>query len=399
MSFVLGVGQRGALVGYNGTGKTTILKIVAGELAADAGSVELNPGATVGYLPQDTSVVGDEPITEYLRRATGLAALEEEMALLGECLEELEAQKRYGTVLSNYERMHGYEFERRVQAMLSGFGLEDVESARAVSSLSGGQKTKVALVALLLREDDVLLLDEPTNNLDLPALIWLENFIRASRATVLMVSHDRQFVDRVANKVIELDWHTRTARMTNGTYSDYLVVRKKEQARQAADYEAQQEEIERLEERAEAMKRRARQGAQFIGTDNDKFLRGFKRDQAGKSGRGAKVLEQRIEQMDKVEKPFEREPLSIPVTRKLGEGNRDVALKDVVVGYPGGFTIGPVSLAMPFGRRLCLLGANGTGKSTLLKTITGHVTPRAGTVQIGSGVRLGDMMQEHESLS
>jgi ATPase subunit of ABC transporter with duplicated ATPase domains len=398
VSFVLGDRQRGALVGQNGTGKSTILKILAGILAPDAGMIDFGPHASVGYLPQDTSLAGDEPIIEYLRRVTGIADMEREMASFAAQPEDPEKKEKYDAALAAYERMNGYGFEARVDAMLAGFGMDSFALTTLLQDLSSGQKSKVAMIGLLLREDDVLLLDEPTNNLDLSSLIWLEAYLRKSTATILIVSHDRRFVDRIADKVIELDWNTRTVTMTNGTYSDYLVASAKRRARQLADFRSQQDEIARLTDRASQLRQRSAAGSKWKGTDNDKFLRGFKRDQAGKSGRGAKAIEQRIEQMDVIEKPVERIPLEIDIGEQLGEGNREISLRDICVGYLGGFVVGPVTLDIPFGMRIGIFGENGTGKSTLLKAMTGFVQPLSGDIRIGNGVRMGDMLQEHDTL-
>ena len=398
VTFTLGDGQHAALVGHNGTGKTTILKILAGLVTADVGKVDFGPLARVGYLPQDTSAVGDETVFDYVRRVMGLDGLETEMNELSVRFEEPGVPERYAAAEAAFERVGGYGLERRVESMLAGLGMERVSLSSSVARLSSGQKSKVAMAALLLQDNDVLLLDEPTNNLDLPALAWLETFIHGSKATVLVVSHDRRFIDRIADKVIVLDWHTRRALVSNGTYSDYLIQSEKERARQLEAYLGQQEEIGRLSARAVQMKQRAAAGARWTGSDNDKHLRGFKRDQSSGSGRGAKAIERRIEQMQRVEKPFERDPLDIDIGEDLGVGDRTIRLVDVVAGRPGGFVVGPISQQAAFGERFGILGMNGVGKSTLLKTVTGHLAPISGRVYVGGGVRMGDMLQEHDTL-
>ena len=398
VDFIVGKGQRAAIVGYNGTGKTTILKILAGLEEADAGKIDFGPNARIGYLPQDTSLAGRQSIIDYLKEASGLAAAEATMTECAEKLSEAEAKRRYEAAQDLFDHMNGYEFEYRVELMLAGFGLERLGLETSLSQLSSGQKSKIAMIAMLLRQDDILLLDEPTNNLDLPALIWLEDYLKKSEVTVLVVSHDRRFIDRIADKVIELDWRLRTATVTHGTYTDYLAMCVRRREQQRLDYLAQQAEIERLSDSAEAARRRATAGSQFVGTDNDKFQRGFKRDKAAGSARTAKAIETRLEQMDLVERPFERVPLNIHLDREMGEGNREIRLVDVVSGYSAAFTVGPVSLAIPFGKRIGILGMNGSGKSTLLKTIAGRLTPLAGRVEMGSGLKIGNMMQEHDTL-
>lgn len=363
VSFSLSRGQKVALVGDNGTGKTTILKIIAGLVEPDAGKIELAKNACIGYLPQDTSLVGDETIGAYLRRIAGVDAP-----------------------------------EHRIKVMLAGFGLENVGIDHRLSDLSSGQKSKVALAGILLKGVDLLLLDEPTNNLDLPALIWLEDFLRKSDAACIVISHDRRFLDRVVSKIFELDRNTRVLNISGGTYTDYLAMVAKRIARQKQEYRLQQEEIQRLSEQAQQQRAASARGSNWQGSDNDKFLRGFKRDRAGGSGRKAKVIEKRIDQMEKVEKPIERDPFEIPLRAEVGSGTLDIRLVDVVAGYPDRFSIGPVSFEARYGSRVGIMGLNGTGKSTLLKTITGQLVARSGAIEIGSSVKIGNMMQEHESL-
>ena len=386
ISFSLERGQKAGLIGYNGTGKTTLLKILAGLVEPDAGEVTVRKGAVIGYMPQDTSLVSDETIRDYVRRVSGMATLEEQMEKSSEAMAE-------------YERRDGYTFYHRLDVMLAGFGLTDVSSDRPINSLSSGQKSKVFMAGVLLSDPDILLLDEPTNNLDLPALIWLEDFLQRSDATCIIVSHDRLFLDRIVRKIFEIDWHIRTLNITSGRYSDYLMRKEKELARQWRDYEAQQKEIKRLEEQARKKKQEALSGSRYMGTDNDKFLRGFKRDRAGKSGKQAKAIEKRIEQMEVVEKPVERDVFRIHLRPTKPEGTRDITLNDVVAGYTDdGFKVGPVSLSIPYGSRVVFLGLNGTGKTTLLRTISGELPALKGKVSRGNALVIGNLTQEHDNL-
>ncbi len=398
VSFALERGQRAALVGHNGTGKSTLLRILMGLEEADSGTVELDRKISVGYLPQDTSVAGKESIESYLLRVTGIDVIDREMESLADQLSDPASKRRYEDLHARYERMDGYSFMHRMEVMLSGFGLDGVRPNRPLSMLSSGQKTKVALMGILLQEADLLLLDEPTNNLDLPALIWLEDFLGSSSAACIVVSHDRRFLDRIADRVMELDWSTHSLTVRGGTYTDYLRMTEKLRERQKEQYRQQQEEIGRLTDQARQLKQRAIQGARWTGSDNDKFLRGFKRDRAGKSGKGAKAIEKRIEQMEKIEKPIERRPLNIPLRAGEEYANLDIRLTEVVAGYPDGFRVGPLSLTVRYGERVAILGLNGAGKSTLLQTVIGGLKPLAGQVDVGPGVHVGDMTQEHDSL-
>ncbi|KKP92290.1 MAG: ABC transporter related protein [Parcubacteria group bacterium GW2011_GWA2_36_10] len=398
VSFSLGRGQKVALVGHNGTGKTTILKIVAGLENQDVGKIEIASDVCIGYLPQDTSLLSNESVVDYLRQVSGIALLEKEIETLSVELSDPQKARRYGEVHSKYEHLGGYSFAHKVEVMLSGFGLEDVGLDRLLSNLSSGQKSKVTLAGILLKGVDLLLLDEPTNNLDLPALIWLEDFLKKSEASCIIVSHDRRFLDKVVRKIFELDWHTRTLIITGGTYSDYLEMMAKRIVGQKEEYRLQRDEIERLTEQAREKKADATRGSHWSPRDNDKFLRGFKRDRAGKSSKAAKAIEKRVEQMDKVERPAERKLFEIPLEAEADSGALDIRLTDIVAGYFGIFSIGPLSFEMQYGDRVGILGLNGTGKSTLLKTITGQMSPLSGEVEIGSGIRIGNMMQEHETL-
>lgn len=398
VSFSLGRGQKAALVGHNGTGKTTLLKIIAGLEDQDAGKIDIANGACIGYLPQDTNLSGSEPIMDYLKKISGIDVLETEIEILSAELDDPKKAKRYGEIHSKYEHLGGYSFAHRAKVVLSGFGLEDIGLDRPLSNLSSGQKSKVALTGILLKGVDLLLLDEPTNNLDLPALIWLEDFLQKSEASCIIVSHDRRFLDRVVKKIFELDWHTHALTITGGTYSDYLGMMAKRISSQKEEYRHQQEEIKRLNERARERKADATRGSHWVGSDNDKFLRGFKRDRAAKSSKVAKVIEKRIEQMNRVEKPAERKPFEIPLDAETNSGTLDVRLSDVVAGYSGTFRIGPLSFEIRYGGRVGIMGLNGAGKSTLLKTITGQMAPLSGKIEIGSGIRIGNMMQEHETL-
>lgn len=386
VSFSLEKGQKVGLVGNIGTGKSTLLKILAGLIEPDAGTVTTRKGLVIGYMPQDTSLVTDETVREYLRRVSGIGALEDHLKYSQEAATE-------------YEYRNGCAFEHRVELTLAGLGLRDVSGDRSVNSLSSGQKSKVFMAGVLLADPDLLLLDEPTNNLDLPALIWLEYFLIRSESACIIVSHDRLFLDRMVRKIFEINWHTRTLTITSGRYSDYLARVEKERERRWAEYEAQREEIKRLTETARAKRAEAMQGSRFQGSDSDKFLRGFKRDRAGKSGKVAKTIEKRIEQMELVEKPIERNVFRIHLRPIKPDGSREIVLKEVVAGYSDhGFRVGPISITISYGSRVVILGLNGSGKSTLLKNISGELEPLSGEVKVGNALAVGNLMQEHDNL-
>jgi ATPase subunit of ABC transporter with duplicated ATPase domains len=397
ITFTLERGQKVALVGHNGTGKTTLLKILAGIEKPDGGMLEMQSEICVGYLPQDTSLNGDETIAAYLSRVSGIEVLQNEMNELVNRLDNADSVKHYGMLQAKFEHLDGYSFSRRMELMLAGLGLDGLKDWR-FSNLSSGQKIKVFLAGILLSGVDLLLLDEPTNNLDLPALIWLEDFLKKTAATCIVVSHDRRFLDKVVRKIFEIDWNKRTLSITNGTYSDYLEASQKKLKSAQEEYRLQQEEIDRLTDLAKQKKTDAMRGARWKGSDNDKFLRGFKSDRAAKSGKTARAIEKRIEHMGKIERPMERPTFEINLEVTKEHGTQHISLRDLVAGYKDGFTIGPITLEIQYGERIGIIGPNGSGKSTLLRTITGQLEPVSGRVLVGSGVEIGNMTQEHETL-
>lgn len=397
-TFNLGDGQHAALVGYNGTGKSTILKMLAGVEKPDSGTISLGVSQTIGYLLQDTSQHINVTVMEYLRGETGISAIEQKLEELSKDLSHQEQLMHYGDLQDRFERCGGYNFVHRAETMLEGLGIGRDSMLHPMSNLSSGQKHKVGLVAILLRDDDILLLDEPTNNLDLPAIIWLEQYLKKSSRTILFVSHDRRFIDQIATKIVVLDWIKRTTSVTNGNYSSYLEQRERIMENQAAAHDRQQKEIAGLERRVETLRVKALRGSSWRGTDNDKFLRGFKRDRAAGSGRRAAAMEKRIEQIKRIERPTFRDRLHIEVDLEVLHGSADINLDNVVAGYPNGYTTAPISLNIPFGERVNILGTNGAGKSTLLKTMCGILKPLTGEVKPGPGVLMGNMLQEHESL-
>lgn len=405
VSFSLGEGQKVALVGQNGVGKSTLLKIAAGLETFEKGERTVPNRCLLGYLPQETEVLPNETLIGYLRRMTGLEELEVEMKQLGTRLDEAEALAQYELVQADYERLGGYDFERRAKSVLEGLFLSHVGLKRPLAELSGGEKRKAALAGVLLRGVDILFLDEPTNNLDLPALLWLENYLKRSKATCLIASHDRRFLDHVVKKVVEIDWFKREAIMYTGGWSEYAEMKAHAFRRHKEQYRMQEAERERLFESIDEKKEWVIRVKERKTPDHDKLTANFKKERAVRKFDGAATaLQGREKRLDDVERPLERPPLDIVLTTEKNEES-SIVLKNVVFGYPEkkegekAFRGGPIDMEITLGARLAILGNNGVGKSTLLQTITGDLAPLSGEVVCGKQVIFGYLMQEHENIS
>lgn len=397
-SLQVGQNQKVALVGSNGAGKSTLLKILTGFDKPDTGLIQFN-GDRIGYLPQEINIDSQETVRSYLKRVIGISEMESRMADLEHDLNNQEKMKEYGELQSQYLHLDGYTFEHRMEAVLHGFGLSSISVIRPLDSLSGGQKSKVALAGLLLQKFDLLLLDEPTNNLDLPAIIWLENFLQHIDASCLIVSHDRRFLDKLVSKVFEIDWFDRDINEFTGSYSDYLNYREDKIRREQEQYEAQEKEKKRLMASVRQKKQWAERGSRQTTTDNDKYVRGYRRDQSAKVAQGAKSIERQIEQMDELEVTKQRSRLVIPLVADNSEAKHSITVEDVCVKRSNDFQLGPVNMQIGYGSRIGIIGPNGSGKSTLLKVISGECKPTSGRVIVGSSLNFGNLMQAHENMS
>ncbi len=364
ISFTVEKGNKIALVGFNGTGKTTLLKLLAGIDNDKTGTIQYHKGTTIGFLPQDPDSHNRENVLKFIE---------------------------------SYTEMSGDEFYRNIEIMFAGFALPTEIKEKKIGLLSSGQKTKVFLTALLLKKPDLLLLDEPTNNLDLPALIWLENFLQNTDSAFIVVSHDKKFLDNVSKKIFEIDWKTRTLKITAGKYSDYLLQKEKELRRNSIDIKLQKEELKRLRLLAQQKKEDARKGMKWQGTDKDKILRGFKRNRAANSLKDAQVIYGRMGRMEIIEEIPTRRAFKVDIPKIDVGAPKDISLLNVICGYDD-FRVGPINLSVTFGSRICILGLNGSGKSTILKTITGVIPKIEGEIEIQEGAKIGNLMQEHDSL-
>lgn len=374
--------EHAAIVGMNGAGKTTLLRIITGELKSDAGEVVCAKDTTIGYLPQQQGYHSDNTIYEELLAVKAdviemdqqLRKLEQEISHTeGEELEKL--LDRYHRLQTSFESGDGYSYKSKVLGVINGLGFGGDAMHQVIDHLSGGQKTRVALGKLLLMEPDLLLLDEPTNHLDLESIRWLESYLTNYKGSVLVVSHDRYFIDRIAGKIVEID-HGKVTSFT-GNYSSYS--EKKAALREALikQYYNQQQEIRHQEAVIEK-------------------LRSFNRE---KSIRRAESREKMLDKIERIEKPVEYEKnMSFTLTPSCVSGNDVLHVKNFAKSFGDNHLFEDISFDVKRGEKIAILGQNGTGKTTLLKMIQGMEPVDAGIAITGSNVEIGYYDQEHQVL-
>ncbi|MBE5874229.1 MAG: ABC-F family ATP-binding cassette domain-containing protein [Lachnospiraceae bacterium] len=374
--------EKAALVGINGAGKTTLLRIIVGELSADTGLVTLSKDKTMGYLAQNDAVDTSNTIYEELLSVKQeLIDLEHQMRDCEEAMKhaseaELEQlMKRYSDFTHAFETGDGYAYKSEITGVLKGLGFTEEDFTKKVSTLSGGQKTRVALGKLLLQKPDLIILDEPTNHLDMNSISWLETYLLNYKGAVLIVSHDRYFLDRIATKVIEIDQSKATT--FSGNYSDYAV--KKEQLRIAAmnAYLNQQREIRHQEEVIEK-------------------LRSFNRE---KSIKRAESRVKMLEKIEVLEKPTEANTdMKLTLTPYKQSGNDVLSVESLCKSFGNLRLFENVSFEIKRGEHVAIIGDNGTGKTTLLKILNELLPADSGSFKLGTNVEIGYYDQEHHVL-
>ena len=383
VSFQLAEREHAALVGVNGAGKSTVLRIVAGTEEQTSGVVARATGARIAYLPQEARFDSERTVREEARLgfAEALAAgdrlRELEQVMSSADVTDLDAVlAEYDRIQARFEAAGGYDVEHRTDQVLFGLGFVEAQFDEPVSRLSGGQKTRVALAKSLLSDPDLLLLDEPTNHLDLEMLEWLETFLRGWNGACLVVSHDRYFLDRVTTRTLDLSF----GRLEDypAAYAKYLPLRDERMARRRQEYEEQQEYILRTEE----------------------FIRKYKAGQRSKEARGRQT---RLDRLERIERPQEHEGINLRMNTPLRSGRDVVTTTPLKVGYtdPDGqaLLVQTPELKIERGDRVALIGPNGSGKSTLLKTLVGEIPALKGRVQFGTNVNVGYYAQGHEGLA
>ena len=382
VSFHIEDHEKAAIVGINGAGKTTLLRIIVGEMTPDDGQVVLARDKTLGYLAQNSTVDTSHTIYEELLSVKAdLLRLEEKIRECennmkhaeGDALEDL--MKQYTSLTHAFETGGGYLYRSELVGVLKGLGFTEDEFSKPVATLSGGQKTRVALGRLLLQNPDLIILDEPTNHLDMNSIAWLETYLLNYKGAVLIVSHDRYFLDRIAGKVIEIDQSKATTFM--GNYSDYAV--KKEQLRVAAwnAYMNQQREIKHQEEVIEKLK-------------------SFNRE---KSIKRAESREKMLDKIEVIEKPSEvRTDMKLTLTPRILSGNDVLTVEHLSKSFDSHKLFTDVNFEIKCGEHVAIIGDNGSGKTTLLKILNGLVPADQGTFRLGSNVEIGYYDQEHHVL-
>ncbi len=374
--------EKAAIVGINGAGKSTLLKIIVHQMDADGGEVILSKGKTLGYLAQHDAVSSENTIYEELLSVKQdildmekkIRSLEQEMKTLeGEALTAV--LETYNRLNTEFEHRNGYACQSEVTGVLKGLGFQEDEFSKKVSTLSGGQKTRVALGKLLLTAPDIILLDEPTNHLDMQSIAWLENYLLNYPGAVLIVAHDRYFLNRVVTKIIEIDNGNVTTYL--GNYSDYAAKRAQIRDAQLKAYLNQQQEIHHQEEVIAKLK-------------------SFNRE---KSIKRAESREKMLDKLDRIEKPSEvSADMHITLSPRTVSGNDVLTVEGLSKSFDGHTLFENLDFQVKRGERVAIIGNNGTGKTTILKIINGLLEPDAGTCALGSKVHIGYYDQEHHVL-
>ncbi|MDD4583861.1 MAG: ABC-F family ATP-binding cassette domain-containing protein, partial [Eubacteriales bacterium] len=384
VSFHVNQGDRVGIVGDNGAGKSTLLSILAGELVFESGEFNIPPQVSVGYLKQKDHFSSEKTVYEemlsifshIIEIEKNLESLTGEIARRSSCEEEMGALLRqYEQQSHAFERMNGYSYPSEIKGILSSMAFSEEDYNKKISTLSGGERTRLALASLLLKKPDLLLLDEPTNHLDIGTLKWLEQYLKTYTGTIVLISHDRYFLDQIVNRIFEVKDHQLS--VYHGNYSTYLEKKQKEEEDFLQKYIQQQREIERQEE----------------------IIRRFKQSGTEKLAKRARSREKRLEHEKRLEKPTgEKSRMKVQFKEKFRTGTDVLFIESLSMSFGEEQLFQNVNLDIKRGERICMVGSNGVGKTTLLKIILSQLAPENGVIQLGHNVVFGYYDQEQKLL-
>lgn len=384
VNLIINEGDKIGFVGRNGAGKTTLFKIITGSIKQDEGEIILQKGKNLGYLSQNLDI--DENLTafeEVMKVFSDIKEIEERMRQIEGELSDPNSDherllKEYGRLQVEFENRNGYSCESYAKGVLIGIGLLEEEISKKICYLSGGQKTRVALAKLLLKSPDVLLLDEPTNHLDLGGIAFLENFLKEYRGTVLIISHDRYFLDVITNKTVEV--LNGKVEEYGGNYSYFIKERKNRIEQRVKEYELKQKEIKRLEEMIER-------------------FRSFNREKSIKQAESKEKMLLKLEETLGNRPITYEENVKISFDTRIKSGNDVLQIEELSKSYGEKVLFNNINLMIRKGEKVALIGENGRGKSTLLKIIKGEVQPDSGYIRLGRNVEIGYYDQEQRDLN
>ena len=387
VSFTVNEGDKVGIIGVNGTGKTTLFKILSGIYGYDSGDIYLGKGVEIGYLEQNTNFHSEGTIFEevlevfkdLIEMETYLRDLEVKIANESSNPNSKELEKimnEYSNKLEKFSELNGYGYKSEAKGVLKGLGFSDEDMDKKINILSGGEKTRVLLAKLLLKNPSLLLLDEPTNHLDSEAIEWLEVFLKQYKGTVIIISHDRYFLDQVVNRVFEI--HNKKLRTYNGNYSKFIELSKVEKELELKKFEDQQKEIKKQEESIDRLK-------------------AYGREKHLKRARSKEKMLDKVEVLDRPE--MYRKKANIKFSPSVTSGNDVLEARDISMGYGDRTLFRNLNLNIYRGEKVALIGPNGAGKSTLFKIIMNSLQPLTGSVKLGTNVHVDYFHQEQKTLN
>lgn len=382
ISFHINEQEKAAIVGVNGSGKSTLIKIIMGQLSADSGDIILSKDTTVGYLAQNQEYASDRTILEEMQDAKPeVGILERKIASLSAQMNEADGKelealiKQFDQAQHRFDQINGYAYQSELVGVLKGLGFENEDFDKKITSLSGGEKTRVALAKMLLTAPDLIILDEPTNHLDLNAIHWLEGYLAQYNGAVLIVAHDRYFLDKIVSKVIEI--RQTKSRVYLGNYTEYTKKRQEILDSLQKQYLNQQAEIKHQEDVIAKLKQ-------------------FNRE---KSIKRAESREKMLDKIERIDKPIEENTkMHLLFTPKIQSGNDVLTVKGLSKRFDDHVLFENINFEIKRGEHVAIIGDNGSGKTTILKMINDLLTPDSGTITLGTNVEIGYYDQEHHVL-